>query len=148
MKRHETEIDAVNEERIMAAWAARYWSDQGRVYEKLYHTGRYKLDYALYFKGGNLAGMVEVKKREKFYNTVIMDLSKGLEFERYFRCRLQMIFLIEVPEGIFHHKWSEHSSALLQRPRHHISNDDPTDNGPVIDIPRNKFVEIGSSYTP
>jgi hypothetical protein len=140
-------MDAVNEERIMKAWTARYWSGQGRVYEKLYHTGRYKLDYALYFAGGKLAGMVEVKKREKFYDTVIMDLSKAMEFERYFRLGLQMIFLIEVPEGIFHHKWDTRSSTLMQWPRHHISRTDVTDNGPVIDIPKSTFVEIGSSYT-
>ena len=144
MKVHETELDAVNEERIMKAWAEAHWKDSGKAVEKLYHTGRYKLDYALYYKGGELAGMVEVKKRNKFYNTIIMDLSKALEMDSYFCCDLQMIFLIEVPEGIFHYKWTTLSNQLILKARHHISNDDPTDNGPVIDIPKNEFIKLSA----
>jgi hypothetical protein len=69
-----------------------------------------------------------------------------MDFDRYHNVDLEMIFLIEVPEGIFHYKWTDHSYKLIQSARHHISNDDPTDSGPVIDVPKIEFVEYGSSY--
>lgn len=140
MQKHETKADIDNEERIIAEWCARYRKD----YEKLYHHGRYKMDYGI-FRKHVLCALAEVKKRSAVYDTIILDLSKARDMNNYAVLGVRTLFIVEVPAGIFHYEFNWRSAALFNNVRWHISNVRKTDNGPVIDIPWKHFTQVTDS---
>lgn len=137
MERHETQGDRDNELEIVQEFAAAF----GLTYDKLWHEGRYKMDFAL-LKGSALKGLVEVKQRNNAFSTIILDLSKAREMWDYHLKGIPTMFVVRIDGEIKYYKFVDETWLLFKKVRWHLSNVRETDNGPVIDIPWRAFVGI------
>ncbi len=137
MVRHEKKIDRDNEEEIAKEFAAAF----GCEYEKLHHEGRYKLDYAL-FRNNKVKGLIEVKQRSESFKTIILDLSKAKEMWDYYLKSIPVMFVVRIDGEIKYYKFVDDTYWLFKQVRWHVSKVMETDNGPVIDIPWNKFSSL------
>lgn len=138
MERHEKQHDRDNEEEIIRAFC---WAF-GLTYEKLWHEGRYCMDFGLYNDHQRLVSVAEVKERSQQYDTVILDLSKAMSLWEYYLKGFNPVFVVRVKGEVRYYKFCDKTFTLFKKTRRHVSNVMRTDNGPVIDIPWSEFREL------